>query len=86
MRLASRVIRPPNQLKEYKGISLREGRSLELEFGNQAIVKTGIIVNVLEGMFGKIHQPCGRTCFKPNVAPVIIILGVGIPSLTTLRS
>lgn len=64
-----------NQLKESTRIPLSADKNLKLESRNQTIVETKIIVKIPEGMFGKVHQPWGKTQFKPNVAPGIIILG-----------
>ncbi|KAJ9072562.1 hypothetical protein DSO57_1026237 [Entomophthora muscae] len=67
----------PTQIKEHKGIPLCSLVTFTLKSGTQRVVPTGLTLEIPKGLYGEIHQPWGRSRFKPCVAPGIIIPGHG---------
>ena len=65
----------PSQIFEYQGVPLKSSRTLTINLGNQQILSTNLTVEIPTGFYGQVYAPKNLSCFKPHIAPVILIPG-----------
>ncbi|KAJ9076448.1 DNA damage-inducible protein 1 [Entomophthora muscae] len=70
-----KILMPPTQIEENKGIPLRAYKTYEIKPGDQHILETKLTLKIPEGLYGKIEQPYQRSCLEPSICPGIVIPG-----------
>ncbi|KAJ9064195.1 hypothetical protein DSO57_1032992 [Entomophthora muscae] len=70
-----KILMPPTQIEENKGIPLRAYKTYEIKPGDQHILETELTLKIPEGLYDKIEQPYQRSCLEPSICPGIVIPG-----------